>query len=282
MSHHSRIAAALAASAVAIALSGCGVFDQPLLDNGDLSGTSTTQERDVRDFTGVELRGSGDVTVEVGPEFSVTVTTDSGLQEHITTTVKNDTLVIHQKFSWIGASPDIEYTVTLPELDTLTLAGSGAITATKVDADHLTVESAGSGAITATGTASSASAELAGSGLIDLTGLDLEDATVEIAGSGTASISAQHSLEAEIAGSGNIIADGRVTTLSVDIAGSGDFLGKDLVARDARIDIAGSGDVYAGVRATLAVSTVGSGDVVYYGSPKIEFDNVGSGTVTAG
>lgn len=35
-------------------------------------------------------------------------------------------------------------------------------------------------------------------------------------------------------------------------------------------------------RATLEVAIVGSGNVVYYGSPEIEFDRLGSGTVTAG
>ncbi|PKQ25430.1 MAG: hypothetical protein CVT64_09475 [Actinobacteria bacterium HGW-Actinobacteria-4] len=282
MTRTTSIVAAAIAAVLASSLAGCGVLDQPLLNDSALSGAATTQQRAATGFTGIEVRGSGNLTVEAGPDFSVTVTTDSGLQDYVTTTVKNNTLVIHQKFSWLGTTPNIEYTVTLPELHALALAGSGNITATGVDTDRLRLESAGSGTITAMGTATRVNAELAGSGGINLSGLEVQHAIVEIAGSGKALVQAQDSLEVSIAGSGDVTAKGRVNTLAVSIAGSGDFVGEDLVARQADISIAGSGNVSAGVRTKLVVSIVGSGDVVYFGSPEIEFEKVGSGKVTAG
>lgn len=106
---------------------------------------------------------------------------------------------------------------------------------------------------------------------------------VSISGSGTIVVSGVDGsgFSAEISGSGAVTVEGAVSdALSVDISGSGDFDGEDLVAVTGTVDVSGSGSAVVNVTDDLAVSLSGSGEVEYLGSPTIEVDKSGSGTVT--
>ena len=58
------------------------------------SGDIVTESRDVSGFDKVALAGFGDVTIEVGDEESLTVSTDDNIMPYVTTEVKNNTLVL--------------------------------------------------------------------------------------------------------------------------------------------------------------------------------------------
>lgn len=130
-------------------------------------------------------------------------------------------------------------------------------------AGELDVDLAGSGHVT-TGAAHSLTADVAGSGQLSV-GAVAAGANIDIAGSGTVRLaSLTGELNADGAGSGNLIIEGGdVTDASVDLAGSGDV------------------DIAAPVR-RLEVSIVGSGDVDVAGAVgDIEADIAGSGSVRA-
>jgi hypothetical protein len=77
-------------------------------------------------------------------------------------------------------------------------------------------------------------------------------------------------------GSADIALAGRAQSLTLDLDGSGDADTSGLRARDARVSSGGSGDV--DVRADrLDVTLDGSGDVRYYGDPRLEQHVDGSG-----
>ncbi|MCC6405722.1 MAG: DUF2807 domain-containing protein [Planctomycetes bacterium] len=82
-----------------------------------------------------------------------------------------------------------------------------------------------------------------------------------------------------IAGSGDIVCDGAVDALAVDIAGSGDVDASALAAKRVSVDIAGSGDVSVHAIEDLDVSIAGSGDVVYAGEPRVQQSVAGSGDI---
>ena len=68
--------------------------------------------------------------------------------------------------------------------------------------------------------------------------------------------------------------------LSVDIAGSGDFDGDALQAKQATASIRGSGDVDLFVTEQLSADIRGSGDITVKGNPKkIDVQTKGSGRV---
>ncbi len=281
MNRLTTVTALAAIGGIALAsLGACGLFNEPMLNSSHLSGSVTTESREATDFTGVELRGTGDVTIVTGDAFSVEVTADSALHDYISTSVRSDRLIIAQQFTWIGDVPDITYVVTMPEVTSLTTAGSGSITADNIDTPQLSVSVAGSGDVQLRGNANNADVTIAGSGHADLSLLRVADGSVDVAGSGSTQIAVSQSLAIDIAGSGDVQATGRADDLRIDVAGSGTFRGQDLNAASATISIAGRGDIEVRARDELTVDIVGSGDVVYFGDPDLNVSRVGSGKVT--
>ena len=105
---------------------------------------------------------------------------------------------------------------------------------------------------------------------------------VAFAGDTTANLKGIHTdeLKLEIAGSGDVSAEGMADRQEIGIAGSGKYLGGGLKSKAAKIDIAGSGEAVLAVSDSLDVSIAGSGDIKYYGDPKVKQTIVGSGTIT--
>jgi hypothetical protein len=105
---------------------------------------------------------------------------------------------------------------------------------------------------------------------------------ISCAGDTTSDLKGLHTeeLKLEIAGSGDMSAEGSADRQEVSIAGSGKYLGGGLKSRDAKISIAGSGDAVLTVSDSLDVNIAGSGSIKYFGDPKIKQSVVGSGSIT--
>ena len=89
-------------------------------------------------------------------------------------------------------------------------------------------------------------------------------------------------LSLNISGSGNILGDGNVETLTGRINGSGDLLLKKLHSKSTKININGSGDAELWVSNSLFAKINGSGDINYHGNPKtVESEVNGSGKINA-
>ena len=104
---------------------------------------------------------------------------------------------------------------------------------------------------------------------------------VSCAGDTNAVLKGIHSddLKLEIAGSGDMSAEGTADRQEISIAGSGRYVGGGLKSRDTKINIAGSGDAVLAVSDNLDVTIAGSGSIKYFGDPKIKQSVVGSGTI---
>jgi hypothetical protein len=213
----------------------------PWINRAELTGETTTQPRSVDGFTGIALSGNAKLTVTQGDSFSVAVTTDSGLQNHITTSVRGQKLEIDQNYSIAGRSPDVTVTVTMPLLTYLDVSGSSSTTITQVHGDTLHVSSSGSSDIRI-------------------------DARVQ-------------ELAVDVAGSGDLSLTGTVGSADITVSGSGTVSGSTLAAAIAHVSVSGSGDVTLRVDTTLDASVAGSGSINYYGNPGVNSDVSGSGSV---
>ncbi len=231
------IAAFAAGTLVGCSINGGG----PWVDRADLTGETTTQARTLDGFTGITLSGNATLTVTQGDSFSVAVTTDSGLQDHIDTFVRGSTLEIDQHYSIAGRSPDVSVAVTLPRLTELDLSGSSSTTLEGIRGESLRASSSGSSNIRI-------------------------DADVE-------------TLSVDVAGSGDIALTGKARDAHVTISGSGTVAGADLEAKTADVSVSGSGDMTLRVQNTLDASVAGSGDITYYGDPAVSSEVAGSGRV---
>ena len=231
------IAAFAAGTLVGCSINGSG----PWINRADLTGETTTQMRSLEGFTGIALNGNATLAVTQGSSFSVAVTADSGLQEHIDTTVSGSTLQIDQNYSIAGRSPEVTVTVTLPQLDNVDLSGSSTATMNAIDGDSLSVSSSGSSDIRI-------------------------DARV-------------NALAVDVAGSGDVEFAGSAESVRVTISGSGTVNGADLAAATANVSVSGFGDVTLRVETSLDASVAGSGNISYYGDPEVRSDIAGSGSV---
>jgi hypothetical protein len=122
---------------------------------------------------------------------------------------------------------------------------------------------------------------LAGTRTVSLDKLTGGNGKIAIAGGGTLMLGEAQleSLKLVIAGAGRVETRGRVDNLNLTIAGSGRFNAPGLVAENAKISIAGSGDVAAQVDDSAKVSIAGSGNVRLSGNGTCKVSQMGSADV---
>lgn len=207
------------------------------------SGNVTTETREVSGFSEVALEGSGEVTITVGDKESLTIEAEDNLMSHLTSDVANGRLVLGTRDA-IVTTRDIVYTITVTNLEGITVSGSGDIEVGELIAPNFTTE-------------------IRGSGRIEVSNLEADR------------------LEVIISGSGEIDTSGTSTELDVSIPGSGRFDGEMLKAVNARVSISGSGFAVVDVNDTLDAEVSGSGTIEYLGSPTVISTVSGSGSITS-
>jgi len=208
------------------------------------SGNVITEKRRVDNYHEIEVKGSMDVFLTQGPLEEAVIEADDNILPYLELVNEGDKLIVRTKRNTsISMRDEIKVRLTAPDITGLSLSGSGNIKLVNTLDNH-----------------SSLKLNLSGSG--DISG-------------------AVHSPEvkASISGSGNIHVGGETRDLNISIAGSGDFEGKALMAENADVNIAGSGNADLHASVNLSAHIVGSGDVNYKGSPNVTSKVVGSGSV---
>lgn len=211
---------------------------------GTASG-QTKEIRDVKNFTKVNFGVSGNLYINIGPEFKVVLEGDKDDLEEIETQVSGGRLVI-KKDNWsFNFNEKITAYITMPEIEALGVSGSGkAEIKDVVKADELDLSVSGSGKLY----------------------------TSEISVS---------KLDCSISGSGDIYINenGNAGSAKISVSGSGNYIGESLKIENADIHISGSGNCTCNVTESLKASVSGSGNVSYEGNPKVDAHVSGSGKV---
>jgi hypothetical protein len=184
------------------------------------SGIAAAQTRTVGQFSGLDLAGSSPVTVVVGAPQSVVVHADSNLLGDVTTRVVSGTLVIGTTGSFSAHSP-MRVDVSVPALTAVHLSGSGLLSVTGIKAPALTVTLSGSGDLTAAGTTTRLDVTLDGSGQAQLSQLTASNVHAVLSGSGVIQVTATTSLDAAVPGSGAIFYAGNPPQVTTSVTGSG-------------------------------------------------------------
>jgi Putative auto-transporter adhesin, head GIN domain len=192
---------------------------------GTGSGVAETQARSLPPFTGVNLTAANNVVVRVGARQSVIVHADSNLLGRVTTQVSSGSLVIGNTPGTLNARSPMFVAVSVPSLDALTVQGSGNISVTGINSPSLTVRLPGSGTIRAAGTTARLDVAIGGSGTVLFSRLVARDAAASIDGSGSIALTAIHSLNASISGSGTILYTGNPAQTTKSVTGSGTISG---------------------------------------------------------
>jgi Putative auto-transporter adhesin, head GIN domain len=230
----------LFASALGVgALLACTAFTETV----DGSGNPATEDRAVGPVTEVALSGIGNLTVVQGDVPGLSVTADDNILPLLETETSGRKLTIRTKTGFsIHPSGPINYTLTVPKLEKVSVSGSGNVMAERLTGDNLTIK-------------------LSGSGSASLREVACKELTLTISGSGTTSMS------------------GTADKVTTKISGSGDIDAAGLKVKTAEVQVSGSGTASVWATDELNVRVSGSGDVKYKGTPKIEQKVSGSGKV---
>lgn len=190
------------------------------------SGPVITETRNLSGFNSVSAAGSTNIFVTQGANFNVEIKGYSNLLPYYETLVTNNTLRLGFKPGVNVKNDNLEVYVTLPSLNSLSLAGSGDIRTSGTFSGNTNFKAsiAGSGSIFfSDGTAQQFNSTIAGSGNIYALGMAAQKADVNIDGSGNTEISAAIELKVRISGSGNVYYRG-TPVISTQISGSGSVL----------------------------------------------------------
>ena len=168
------------------------------------SGTVKTETRPVETFTAVRLSSSANVVIERTGTESLTVSGDDNLVSLFISEVRDGTLYLSfaKGKSFEGKTPT--YRITMKDMRTLTVSGSGDIEASKIEGDALSVSVSGSGDIRLAGQVGELTVAVAGSGGVEATKLNAKRARITVSGSGNAAVNVSDELDAKISGSGDI------------------------------------------------------------------------------
>jgi hypothetical protein len=211
-------------------------------------GNIVTESRPATNFQSIELLSSAKVDIVKGDTFIVEVSDYENIINNLSVKVVSNSLIISTdpitkillnskahvtitmpdslKSVALSGSGDLNINSAFKDLNTLTLTGSGNITASeKLNLDKLNASILGSGNITAKGNANTLTALISGSGNIKFVNFSALAADCTITGSGNIYVIAINTLKATISGSGNIEYTGNSAVIS-SITGSGAVIHK--------------------------------------------------------
>jgi hypothetical protein len=199
--------------AVLLVLTGCSVVSG--------SGQVASETRQVSGFTGIELSGIGEVTLVQGDAESLTIEADDNVLPVLTSEVENSVLHLGTKpRTTVQTRNPIRYRVTLKDLTSIELSGSGSVSGANLQVNALRADISGSGTIDLAGTADQQEVNVSGSGRYEAAELPSRSVTIEISGSGNATVAASAELRVDISGSGTVTYSGD-PTIDQSISGSG-------------------------------------------------------------
>ncbi len=211
-------AAMPAIAAGLLILSACSVI------NG--SGHVETETRQVSGFTGIDLAGSGEVTIEQGDAESLTIEADDNVLPELTSEVSDSVLTLGtKKGSTVRTLNPIRYRVSVKDLTLLSLSGSGSIKAQSIKLGALRTDISGSGRVNLGGSADQQDIEVSGSGRYDAAGLPSQTVSAEVSGSGDVVVTVSGVLKVDISGSGSVTYSGDPKVES-SVSGSGKVIKK--------------------------------------------------------
>jgi hypothetical protein len=211
------------------------------------NGNVITSNRSEGNFDGVKTAGSFDLYITQGDGYSVRIEAEENLMKYITTTVEGGELKVRVKRG-VNLRPkkDMKVFVTAPRFKELGIAGSGNIIAetalksdermeysiagsgdirvSEVDAPKITIRISGSGNAAIGGNTRDAVYRIAGSGDIKCRELKTENTEVHIAGGGNVWAFCSQNLDVHIAGSGDVRYAGNPVNVKQKIAGSGNLI----------------------------------------------------------
>ena len=229
--------------AAIITMSGTEIYLGP----GELgSGHVIAQEREVTEFSSIQVDYPAQVIVQQGDRQSVLVEAEDNLLPALKTQVHSGVLeVVYESSSrkHINPTEPVKIMIVVKDLNEMNLTSA-------VD---LVIE-----------------------------GFQAEDLKLSLSGAGNARLTnvSLRNLSVSLSGAGSMSATGTADILALDIRGLGGFNGKQLHGQSANVALSGAGSATLWVDDQLDAQISGAGTVNYYGSANVSQHIYGLGNVT--
>jgi hypothetical protein len=208
------------------------------------SGNVTTEERPVSGVKRVSLANQGDLTIQIGATERLEIEAEDNLMQYLETDVTAGELEIRtQENVNLDNTKPIRYTLTVTELDGLTISSSGSISAPDMRSDRFSIQ-------------------ISSSGKLEIASLIADRLEVEISSSGDVTVKS-----------------GEVPQVDIQISSSGDLDLEKLASQNVTVKLSSSGDARVWVTDTLDGTLSSSGDLFYRGNPQVDVKTSSSGKV---
>ncbi len=206
------------------------------------SGNVVSQEMNISGFDKVDISNAFEVDIEQSDTFSVIVSVDDNLVEHLNVVKSGNTLKIGFKPGTAHSvrNATLEATVTMPELIGVDLSGASEATITgfesskslntdlsgasslrgDIEAGDAMFDVSGASKVTLSGFAGDVNIDASGASSIDLSDFAVGDATVEASGASRVTVNASGTLNADASGASKIYYQGSPAMGNLDMSGS--------------------------------------------------------------
>jgi hypothetical protein len=245
---------------ILISLDSCLDFNNCITSNG----IPLTVRRRTEMFNKIENSTSIDVVFKRSDSTSVTIKADENIIDYIITETYKNTLEIkiRNDYNCLDLKESPLITVTSPNLESVSVTGSGNLIADNIS---------GSGTVV----------RMTGSGDISVNTLTSPFLYASITGSGNINIDNCHTEDSEImlSGSGNISMSGEGDDCKLSVTGSGRVFNEKMLLRAATVSISGSGNSFINISTSLNAIITGSGNIYLKGNPAISQNITGSGRI---
>jgi hypothetical protein len=234
--------------------------------------------RDIEDFSKIELRGWGDITLTQGDSCQLVVEGLPELLDRLHVEVKAATLILsfedNYDVEWnILKQEAIHFTITMPVCESIRIGGKGSVTAHTLKGDDLAITVPGVGNFTIdTLNYKRVAIDVMGVSQTRINQISAEALALSIKGTGKIQIEniQADSLAAAIKGSGEMRLAGQVKTQAISVPGVGNYDAGYLQTES--ISLVSNGMTNSTLWATedLTIQLNGMGNVRYYGSPTLQ------------
>lgn len=216
----------------------------------DPNGTVTQFVPEGATFSSLFFRSVGEVFLIQGEPCGLKIEGSDDLVENIQVTVNDDVLEVDYhtdiedwtNFRWADGDRHLRYYVTMPKIEKINMEGAGILMGDSMQGEALVLIQGGAGKI------------------------ELHDLNYQ-------------SIDAELAGLGEIILTGQVILQKVDLSGAGGYEAVKMQSQDTEVMLSGAGSAKVWVEKNLKATVTGAGSIKYKGDPAVEKENSGIGEI---
>ncbi len=167
------------------------------------SGVAKIVHYDLAEFDSIDMRGTGEMLVEVGNEQAVALQFDDNLIDMVTVEVVDGVLVVDSQGTY-SSSIGKKILVSIPQVKSATLSGVGEMEITGIEQESLNLSISGTSEMTVSGTVGKVVADVSGTGELEAQKLVAKEVIVSVAGTADATVFATESVNATTSGVGDI------------------------------------------------------------------------------